>query len=227
MLPRSLLVRFGRAHYERDVRAWDEPHELLERFLIGRGCSEPEHHARNLLLRFGSVPRVLDASWWGLWRAAGWRVARSIRTAEPVAHHKLRSNVVSRPILRDKRLLCDFIAGCEHLACGTPFLTIYVDADLRLIRVEPIRHEIDHCVVDISSQIARADVIGAHGFFLTRSTSEVLIPDKMDIQSLIARPEGEAIPLLAQIFVPDGVVLFVSSSSRGRGSEPLGSASCR
>ena len=212
------MLAFHRlASLEHDVTFGEEPQHLLSRLLKDRGSTQPAEDAVKLLRHYGSVPNVLDASWFGLWSLVGFRLAGAIRSIDRGTRNQVQRAIAVRPLLKDRSTVRDFLEDHDTLLTEQTPLVIYVDSQLRVIRTEIAqRHADTQGAVDASSPALRGMAIGAAAYFLVLmgAGKRGLVPNAEAGLTLREFSNDCGVPLIAQVLVREGEILFVPTISK-------------
>lgn len=117
---------------------WPSSNKVLTDYLKGLGVLRPGRVARSLLNEFGTLPELLFASHWRLRRTVGWRLASSIAAACHVIRTTLAEPLTRGPIVPRSQALVTFLQAQIGFLHHERLLAIYVDDELRLLRIKKI-----------------------------------------------------------------------------------------
>lgn len=146
------------------------PQRILTDFLESIGATHPDRMAGSLLRDFGSISGILSASWWGLRRSVGHRLASAIRASRDLVRCALLEKVAQGPVVSNRREVLDFLQAQVGYLKREKLLALYVDVNLRLLRVEQISQGlVSETPLDIAKIIHFALEVGAPGFILVHN----------------------------------------------------------
>jgi DNA repair protein RadC len=149
------------------------------------GVADPSHIAGTLLRDFGSISGLLSASWWRLCGSAGHRLACIISASRDIMRAALAEEVARGPVLSRGPELIHLIQAYLGSLNRERLIAIYVDAKLRLIRIEQISEgSLAGTSLEIGRIVHRALDVGAAGFLLVHNhPSGDPTPSCSDIQA--------------------------------------------
>lgn len=173
---------------ERRSIEWRSPHTVLTEYLTAIGVTRPYEVAHTLLGEFGSVSELLAGSWWRLHRAVGARLAAAIRASRALMLTALSEPLAARPIVPRSADLLDFLRTQLGSLPTERLIAIYVDSQLRLLRIQRIADGTVGTVdFDISRIIRLGLGVGASGILLVHNhPSGIPKPSRADL-SITAR----------------------------------------
>lgn len=153
-----------------DPVSWPTSKRVLADYLRSLNVNEPEAAAADLLREFGSVSELMAGSWWRLRRAVGRPVATTILSARALMNAVLQDRLEARPLVSSRKDLLEFLHFNLGLNERESMWAIYLDADNRLIRIEPIaRGSIMELTIDKSRIIQIGLNLGAVGVILVHN----------------------------------------------------------
>jgi DNA repair protein RadC len=158
-------------------------HDVLADYLTTIGVVNANDIARALLGEFGSLSDLLGASWWRLKGAVGGRLAGVIRATRAIMHVALSEPLSERPILPGSAHLAEFLRNQLGFLPRERLLAIYVDSQLRLIRIQKIA---DGSVIGVNGSLTQIIQwglnVGAAGLLLVHNhPSGIPEPSNADI----------------------------------------------
>lgn len=207
---------FGAVQGERD---WPSTRRLLADYLERLGVAEPSQVASSLLRDFGSISGLLSASWWRLCGSAGHRLASVISASRDIMRAALAEDVASGPVLASRQEVLLLIQAHLGSLNRERLIAIYVDAKLRLLRIEPISEgSLGGTPLEVGRIVHRALDVGATGFLLVHNhPSGDPTPSLSDVQATVRLRRIAAdldIHLLDHLVIAGGQVKTVDGVCR-------------
>jgi DNA repair protein RadC len=162
---------------------WRCPTTALRDYLDSLGVSEPGMVARALIGEFGSLSDLLSASWWRLRRIGGARLANTIRASRDLMRAALAEPLEDGPVVPRSKELLRFLQAQIGFSDHECLLVLYVDAQLRLIRIQRLCEGNFHeAPIDFRRVIACGISVGASGFLLVHNhPSGIPTPSRDDV----------------------------------------------
>lgn len=190
--------------------------EAFVAFLKGVGVDRPREVALNVLGEFRSIPEILAASIWRLAPLVGLRVARIIQQLKSLLEAFSEAKLRDAPILENSAQVLEFIKLHSGYLTRERLSAIYVDAALRVLRVQILAEgSVSSAPIDKAAILRWGLDVGASGFILihnhpsgdpTPSEADKLITGQLRQVARLLE-----MPLIRHIVVARGKIAYVDA----------------
>lgn len=151
-------------------REWPAPQVVLTEYLAQVGVSDPSQAARALLAEFGTLSKLLSASWWRLCRTVGYRAASILSASRDLTRTALLERVANGPVLSNSAEVVELLRTYLGPLTHERLIALHVDHALRLIRIQTVSEgSRTGAPIDVRSIIQTAFDVGAAGVLLVHN----------------------------------------------------------
>lgn len=146
------------------------PRDVLNDYLKSIGVDDPVAVGRALFREFGSISSLLGASWRRLCRAVGREAALTIHATQSLMQSALEESIMARPVIAGRKDLHRYLRFRLGNTPRESLLAFFLDAGLRLIRIDRIAHgSIADAKFNVAKIIVRGTDLGASAFLLVHN----------------------------------------------------------